>query len=104
MGMKRRQFLKSVFGVAVGAVVAPSVVKAKFNTEDFGGWNPKDGWTANQEYPLGTTFETGSGLSHRTYRYCKCIDPTKEFFKVMAKELPPLVQKRTDDFLISSLI
>jgi len=150
--MKRRNFLKNVFGVVAGLAVAPSVVKVKSPNNNVAEINKdclyrKPPWTKlgckdcyngcrhfndclvilklrvqaaekaarppfiinpNGDvvpvYLLGPTKETGSGFSYRKYRYCKYIDPSKEFFKVMAKELPPLLRKQTDDVIISSLI
>ena len=43
--MNRRNFFKAVTGFVAG-IFATSVEGKKFNTEDFGGWNPKDGWSA----------------------------------------------------------
>ena len=43
--MNRRNFFKVVTGFVAG-IFATSVEGKKFNTEDFGGWNPKDGWSA----------------------------------------------------------
>lgn len=51
--VKRRDFLK-ILGISP---IVPSVLMAKekpkkFNTEGFGGWNPKDGWV-KQEPKIG---------------------------------------------------
>ena len=43
--INRRNFFKVVTGFVAG-IFASSVEGKKFNTEDFGGWNPKDGWSA----------------------------------------------------------
>ena len=43
--MNRRSFFKVVTGLVAG-IFASSVEGKKFSTEDFGGWNPKDGWSA----------------------------------------------------------
>ena len=43
--MNRRNFFKVVTGFVAG-IFASSVEGKKFSTEDFGGWNPKDGWSA----------------------------------------------------------
>ena len=43
--MNRRNFFKVVTGFVAG-IFAGSVKGKKFNIEDFGGWNPKDGWSA----------------------------------------------------------
>ena len=65
----RRQFLKSIFGVAAGLVVAPSVVKSKDDRRKLESLNCQP--TRIPKYPLGATLETGFGLNHRKYRYCK---------------------------------
>ncbi|MCK5016952.1 MAG: hypothetical protein KAS32_07750 [Candidatus Peribacteraceae bacterium] len=45
--MNRRSFFKVVTGFVAG-IFATSVEGKKFNTKDFGGWHPKDGWQARK--------------------------------------------------------
>lgn len=120
--MKRRDFFKTVTGFVAG-IVAAFVPKAKgltleklrqcrdeleraekFNTEDFDGWNPKDGWEgieevfladSRQQHRIGTYLIASNGLrfryvrkpigvevlGHKTTRPFWCWIPENEFIE-----------------------
>ena len=123
--MKRRDFFKVITGFVAGIFATSAKSKEDFPIpadplkdkfvlnhmqrlciEASTGIDPNSDWAKQELLTLADIRKAAEALdAEETNRFIfyetnRLIDPTREYFKVAAKELPPLLQKNIDDTII----
>jgi hypothetical protein len=90
--MKRRDFFKVIAGFVTG--IFATSAKSK---EDF----PIPADPLKDKFVLNHIDDCKADIKKKVAEETnRLIDPSREYFKVMSKELPPLLQKNIDDTII----